>query len=280
MKTIATGTTAISVASASSGLKILSDWPPPPTAGLNDGVDGEQVPEPDGDRVLVRVREHDVGQEEVVPVGDEAEEEDERHDRLRERQRDAHERLQLAAAVDARGVEKPRRECGRVVEVREVDAEREERERQDDRERAPDQMHGVQLEEDRQHERGPGHDHHDQRQREDELPAREPADREPVPRRNRHHKRDRRRGERVVQRVDDPAAVDVVAERVQMLPRERDVVEVPNANGLLVMSAWSLFVGARMSQTIGAMKKIANVEQDRTARALSPSTRTCISRRS
>ena len=37
-KTIATGTTAISVASASSGRKISTDWPPP-VAGLNDGVD-------------------------------------------------------------------------------------------------------------------------------------------------------------------------------------------------------------------------------------------------
>src|SRR4051812_6282994 len=187
----------------------------------------EQVPEPDRDRVLVRVREYDVGQEEVVPVGDEAEEEDECDDRLRERQRDAHEGLQLAAAVDASGVEKPRRKCGRVVEIREVDAEREERERQDDRERAPDQVCRAQLEEDRQHERRPGHDHHDQRQRQDELPAWEPADCEPVPRRNPHGERDRGRAERVVERVDDPAAVDVAAERVQVLPGERDVVEVP-----------------------------------------------------
>ena len=37
----------------------------------------------------------------------------------------------------------------------------------------------------------------------------------------------------------------------------------PNENGLLVMSAWSLFVGARMSQRIGAMKKTANVSEDR-----------------
>ena len=65
----------------------------------------EQVPEADRDRVLVRVREDDVRQEEVVPVGDEAEEEDERDDRLRERQRDAQERLQLAAAVDAGRIE-------------------------------------------------------------------------------------------------------------------------------------------------------------------------------
>ena len=37
----------------------------------------------------------------------------------------------------------------------------------------------------------------------------------------------------------------------------------PNENGLLVMSAWSLFVGARMSQMTGAMKKTANVDEDR-----------------
>ena len=46
MKTIATGTTAISVASASSGLKILTDWPPPPTAGLKDGVDESRSQSP------------------------------------------------------------------------------------------------------------------------------------------------------------------------------------------------------------------------------------------
>ena len=69
---------------------------------------GEQVREADRDRVLVRVREDDVRQEEVVPVGDEAEEEDERDDRLRERQRDPEERQPLAAAVDARRVEQAR----------------------------------------------------------------------------------------------------------------------------------------------------------------------------
>src|SRR3954471_14674364 len=103
----------------------------------------EQVPEPDRDRVLVRVREYDVRQEEVVPVGDEAEEEDQCDDRLGERERDAQEDLQLARAVHPRRIEQAGRERGCVVEVGEVDAEREERERQDDRELAPDQVHGV-----------------------------------------------------------------------------------------------------------------------------------------
>ncbi len=43
----------------------------------------------------------------------------------------------------------------------------------------------------------------------------------------------------------------------------------PNENGLLVMSAWSLFVGARMSQRIGATKKTAKIVST-TIRALEP----------
>src|SRR3954451_24002603 len=70
----------------------------------------EQVPEPDRDRVLVRVREYDVGQEEVVPVGDEAEEEDEGEHGLRERERHAQKGLQLAGAVHPRGVEQAGRQ--------------------------------------------------------------------------------------------------------------------------------------------------------------------------
>ena len=131
--TTATGSTASSVASASSGRKMLTDWPPPPAAGLNEGVEESRFESPDRDRVLVRVRKHDVRQEEVVPVGDEAEEEDERHDRLRERQRDPAKREPLTAAVHACGVEQVSRERRGVVDVREVDAEREERERQDHR---------------------------------------------------------------------------------------------------------------------------------------------------
>ena len=65
----------------------------------------EDVRQPDLDRKLPLVREEDVGQEEVVPVGDEAEEEDEGDDRLRERKRYAQERLKVAAAVDARRIQ-------------------------------------------------------------------------------------------------------------------------------------------------------------------------------
>src|SRR5207244_13436891 len=45
-KTIATGTTARMVASASSGLKMFTDWPPPPTAGLNEGVEASRFERP------------------------------------------------------------------------------------------------------------------------------------------------------------------------------------------------------------------------------------------
>ena len=51
----------------------------------------------------------------------------------------------------------------------------------------------------------------------------------------------------------------------------------PNANGLLVMSAWSLFVGARTSQRTGAMKKTANAARI-VKRTPSPTARMRISR--
>jgi len=43
--TIATGTTASRVASASSGRKMLTDWPPP-AAGLNEGVEESRLESP------------------------------------------------------------------------------------------------------------------------------------------------------------------------------------------------------------------------------------------
>ena len=97
----------------------------------------EHVLEPHLDRkLLVSAEEHE-GQEEVVPVRDEAEEEDERDDRLRQRECRCGGTPPLAAPVDPRGVEQVGGEGGRVVEVGEVDAEREEGERQDDREGLP-----------------------------------------------------------------------------------------------------------------------------------------------
>src|SRR6185369_2743162 len=117
---------------------------------------GQQVGETDLDRVLRRVRKHGVRKEEVVPVRDEAEEEHQRDHRLGERQRDATKRLPLAAAVRASGVEQLRGDRRRVVDVREIDAERVERERQDHGEHAADQMQRVELEEDRQDERRGG----------------------------------------------------------------------------------------------------------------------------
>ena len=97
-KTIATGTTAIKRRERELGLEDVDRLAAAADRRVERRRRGEQVPEADRDRVLVRVREDDVRQEEVVPVGDEAEEEDERDDRLRERQRDAEERLQLACS--------------------------------------------------------------------------------------------------------------------------------------------------------------------------------------
>ena len=103
-------------------------------------VDWKMSESPTWTGKLPLVGQDRVRQEEVVPVGDEAEEEDERGDRLRERERDAQEGLQLIAAVDPRRIQEAWRERGREVDVGEVHAEREERERQDDRERVADQI--------------------------------------------------------------------------------------------------------------------------------------------
>ena len=68
----------------------------------------EQVREPDLDRLLPLVGKEHVREEEVVPVGDEAEEEDERDTRLRERDPDVAEGRPLAAAVDTGRIEQCR----------------------------------------------------------------------------------------------------------------------------------------------------------------------------
>lgn len=116
---------------------------------LGPGPTQEHVRQADLDRVLGRVGQNDVGKEEVRPVGDEAEEEDERDERLGQGQRDSPERRPLPAAVDPGRLEERGGYRGRVVEVRQVDAEGEEREGQDDRERRPEQVERIQLEEDR-----------------------------------------------------------------------------------------------------------------------------------
>src|SRR6185437_15786823 len=185
----------------------------------------EQVGQADLDRVLGRVREDGVGEEEVVPVSYEAEEEHEGDDGLRERKRDAAERLPFAGTVHARRVEQVAWDRGRVVKVREVYPEREKRERQDDREHAPDQVQRVELEEDREHERRRGHDHHHERERQHEPAAGKLPEREAVASRDRRRQHDRRRAERVKQRVADPGAVDVIAEGVEVVPRQRDLAE-------------------------------------------------------
>ena len=118
-------------------MKIWTDWPPPPTDGLKDGVEASRSERPTVIGYWFEFARTHVRQEEVVPVGDEAEEEDERDDRLRERQRDPQERLQLAGAVHPRRVEQAGRKRSRVVDVGEVDAEREEREGQDHRQTLP-----------------------------------------------------------------------------------------------------------------------------------------------
>ena len=169
--------------------------------------------------------EQDVREEEVRPVRDEAEEEDERDHRLGERQADAEECPPLAAAVDAGRLEERRRQRGSEVDVREVDPEREKRKGQDDRQRAPDQVDGVELQEDREHEGRRRHEHRDHRRREEQPATGKAPDGEPIAGRDRGDQGDRGRAEGVDERVFQPAPEHVIVECVQPLPRDHDVVE-------------------------------------------------------
>jgi hypothetical protein len=86
-------------------------------------------------------------------------------------------------------------------------------------------MEGVQLEEDRQHERRRRHEHGDQGEGQDQAASVEPPDCETVAGRNPRHEGQGCRAEGVDQRVHDPAAVEVVAERVELMPRDDDGVQ-------------------------------------------------------
>ena len=161
---------------------MLTDWPPPPTAGLNDGVEESRFERPTVIGYWFESARTTYGRKKLFQSATKLKKKTSATTGLASGSAIRAERLPLAAAVDARRVEQVGRERGRVVDVGEVDAEREERERQDHRQRAPDQVQRVQLEEDREHERGRRHDHHDERQREDELAAGELAEREAVAR--------------------------------------------------------------------------------------------------
>jgi hypothetical protein len=176
------------------------------------------VPEQLGglDRILRGVGDDGVRKEEVVPVGHEAEEEDEDDDRLGQWERDAAKGQPLAAAVRTRRIEEVARDRGHVVDVGEVDPEGEEREGQDHRERVADQVQRVELEEDRKHEGGARHDHHDQRQRQHDPAAGEGSEGQAVARRDRGGQHDRRGAEGVHERVADPGAEDVIAEGIEV----------------------------------------------------------------
>ena len=208
---MATGMTASRVARASSGRKMSTCWPAPPTAGLKEGVDDSRFESPTWMGYFARVSEHGEGQEEVVPVSHETEEEDQRDDGLGQGQRDVEEGLPFPAPVDARCVEQFTGTERRVVDVSDIDPEREERERQDHGQRAAEQMHRVELEEDREHQSRRRHDHHQQSQHEYQLASPEVPERQAVTRRYRGDQHDRGGADRVEQRVGDPLDVDVVA---------------------------------------------------------------------
>ena len=132
---------------------------------------GAFVELPEGKSGLVHISEvadnYVENVEDHLSVGDEVEEAYERDDRDRERQRDSPEDRELARAIDAGGVEKLARNARGEVDIRQIDAKREEREWQDDRQRRPHEVHRIDLEEDRQHERRVRDEHHHEGRDED-----------------------------------------------------------------------------------------------------------------
>ncbi len=228
---------------------------------------GQQLGEPDLDGRLPP-RHHHVGQEVVVPVAGEAEEPDEGDHRRRERHGDPREDLELAGAVDARGVEQVPRYRRREVDVGEVDAERKERERQDDRERRADQPYRAELEEDRQHQRGARHEHDDEGRRQQRPPAAELGEGERVAGRNAGHEGDRERRQAVERRVGDPPPDEPALERDQRRSSSgRGSARSPSANGCSRRSWRSVLVGAISSQTSGTTKNSAKATRSRMAAA-------------
>ena len=106
----------------------------------------------------------------------------------------------------------------------------------------------------------------DQRQFQDQPTTREPAEGEPVAGRNRGREGDRRRAERVEQRVPDPAAVEVILEAVDLLPGFPDVMEAAErervAGDELVSPSSSVRGRARSA---GPTEEHCEAEQDQRA---------------
>jgi hypothetical protein len=182
------------------------------------GIEGrrraDQLLQSDLDRVLRAVVRHHERKEEVVPGGDEREEADKRDDRSGQRKRDVPEDPPLAGAVDPCRCEQILRDRRREVDVGQVDPEGEEPEREDERPDRAVQTELVDLEEQRQHERGRRHDHHNERDRKQHTPPDEVRERERVAGRNRREDRQRSAAERVDRGVlqPDQNAVAAVAD--------------------------------------------------------------------
>ena len=158
----------------------------------------------------------------------------------RERYGDSPEDLELASAVDACRVEQVVGHGRGEVDVGQIDAEGEERERQDHRERRIDEVNHAEFEEDRQRERGVRDEHDHERRDEHDPPALEVGHRERVARRNRHDDRDHQRDTRVQHRVAEPGPDDAVLEPDQNVPVLRELVEGSEAERLLAVEAVEL----------------------------------------
>ena len=185
------------------------------------------VVEAEGHRVQARVGQHHQRQEEVVPDRDELEQEHgdqgRRHDPQRHRAEDA----ALAGAVDPPGLDQVVGNRGGGVDPGQVDAERADDARQEHRPVRVGQADLAHQQVERQGQRGAGHEHAAQDDREDELAAAELVLGQRVPGRARQQRRAQRPHPGVQQGVDQPVPVDpaVVAEQPGQVGDEVQLAE-------------------------------------------------------
>ena len=135
---------------------------------------------------------------------------------------------------------------GGEVDVGQVHAERVERVRQDDRPHRADQVHRVDLQEQRHHQRGVRHEHHDQGGDQQGVPAAELGHRQRVPGRDGHAQGDDQ-GERTrtARSCRSHMQDGVVLERGEARPSwPCSACQEPKDSGLPCTSCWSVLVAA------------------------------------
>jgi len=143
----------------------------------------------------------------------------------------------FTGTVDSGSVEEIVRHRRGEVDVRQIDPEREEREREDDRKRRTDQVNRGEFEEDRERECRVRNEHHHEGRDEHEPTELERGHREGVARGNRHENRQHQGNAGVQDRVAEPRPDDAVLELHKVVPVLGQLAERPEAERQLAVQA-------------------------------------------